>query len=256
MISKFILIFCAAISFSAFAQDDNVTYKDGSYIFQTKYDDSTYIAKLTITNNNKTIFSETYEYNKIISINSYDLNGDGKKEYLIDFYTGGAHCCTIMYAGEIKNDKFSYKDSIFWGNSGYEVKDIDKDGELEIVGYSDMFAYAFTNYAQSFEPIRIIKYRYGKLNEATGDFEKTVENNIKELMENLKEYTSKGFDCPKTDSEETFNTDAGGVKALLAPITADYASIGRADEGYKLINDVYKCPDKNKFIKILKANIK
>jgi len=72
----------------------------------------------------------------------------------------------------------------------------------------------------------------------------------------LNEYTSKGFDCPMTESEETFNTDAGAVKAILAPITADYASIGRASEGYKLINAVYKCPDKNKFVNILKNEYK
>jgi hypothetical protein len=257
MMDKFILlILFLVISCHTYGQDDNITYKDGNYLFQSKYDDSTYIAELVISKNNNKIFAKTYDYDKIISINGYDLDGDGKKEYLIDFYTGGAHCCTIMWIGEIRNDKFRFTDSLFWGNSGYEVKDIDKDGELEIKGYNDMFAYAFTNYAQSYSSIAIYKYNNGRLHDVNSDFEGEVENNVKELKEVLNEYTSKGFDCPRTDSEDTFNTDAGAVKAILAPITGDYASIGRASEGYKLINAVYKCPDKDKFIKILKNEYK
>ncbi len=241
---------------SVSAQEDNITYRDGGYLFGSKYNDSTYTAELTITKSNKKIFESTYEYGKIISINGYDLNGNGKKEYLIDFYTGGAHCCTIMFVAQIKNDKLGFTDSLFWGNSGYEVKDLDKDGTMEIVGYGDMFAYAFTNYAESFEPIAIYQYRYGKIRFANSDFESAVLKNIKELKESLKEFTDKGFECPPSDSSDTFNTDAGSVKALLAPILADYESIGRADEGYALINRVYKCVDKEKFVKILKKEFK
>lgn len=250
--------FCFLIMVSSIrGQDDNnITYKDGEYLFQSKYDDSTYIGQLVVTKNGNKMFERTYEYDRIISINGFDLDRNGKKEYLIDFYTGGAHCCTVMFVAQIKNDKLGYTDSLFWGNSGYVVKDLDKDGTMEIVGNGDMFAYAFTNYAQSLEPIAIYKYSNGKLRYANSEFEKEVMQDIKELKESLKEYTDKGFECPKSDSEDTFNTDAGAVKAILGPITADYASIGMADEGYALINKVYKCVDREKFVKILKKEFK
>jgi hypothetical protein len=119
-----------------------------------------------------------------------------------------------------------------------------------------MFAYAFTNFAQSCFPIAIYKFKNSKLYLANKEFEEKVLNDIKEYKDQLKEYTKAGFDCPKTADEETFNTDAGAVKSILAAIVCDYFTICMTDEGYDLINKVYKCPDKDKFIKILKNDYK
>jgi len=252
-----LFLILSVISSISLGQDYNhITYKEKEYFFEANFNDSTFIGSLTISMNKAKIYDTTFEYDKITAISGHDLEGNGKREYLIDYYTGGAHCCTMMMVGLIKNDKLSFTDSIFWGNSGYEVSDLDGDGTKEIVGTGDMFAYAFTNYAQSFEPIAIYKYNYGKLRFANADFENVVEKDIRELKESLKEYTDKGFECPASDSEDTFNTDAGAVKALLAPIVWDYASIDRADEGYALIDKVYKCMDKKKFGNILRNEFK
>jgi hypothetical protein len=145
---------------------------------------------------------------------------------------------------------------LFPGNSGYEIKDLDKDGRKEFVLANDMFAYAFTNYAQSRFPIAIYQFRNGKLKFVNEEFEDEVLKDIDELEKELKEYTSAGFECPKTGDEDTFNTDAGAVKAILAPIVADYMSIGRIEDGYNRIKKVYKCPDRDNFIMILKTDFK
>ena len=49
--------------------------------------------------------------------------------------------------------------------------------------------------------------------------------------------------CPKGD--ETFNTDAGAIKAILAPIVADYYYLDDVEAGYEYVRKVYKCPDVN-----------
>ena len=142
-----------------------------------------------------------------------------------------------------------------WGNSGYKIKNINNDGKKELVGINDYFAYAFTNYSQSYYPIVIYKFKNNKFYDATREFPELVENDIKFLKGELKDYITKGFDCPKA-GEDTFNTDAGAVKAILGPIVADYKTLGKTDEGYDYIKKIYKCNDVVNFINILRKDFK
>jgi hypothetical protein len=249
--SLLILLICC--SFSIKAQDDNITFKTGKYVFNSVYDTAEYCSILTITNSGSQIYKSDCS-DKISAISEIDFEGAGKKKILIEYYTGGAHCCNILNIGELRGNSFVFLDSLYLGNAGYEIKDLDKDGELEIVSSNDMFAYAFTNYAQSRFPIAIYKFQNNKFHFVNEDYENEVLAHVKELKSELNEY--KSFDCPKDANEDTFNTDAGAVKALLAPILADYFSIGRSEEGYNFIKSFYKCTDRDNFIKILKNDFK
>lgn len=235
---------------------DTVDYKFGSYELKAIYDTANYCSDLFIKRNGNQIYKEDCVESRIMSINAQDLEGNGYKYIFIETYSGGAHCCTYLLSAKLSEDKFIYIDSLWWGNSGYDISDINNDGKKEIVGYNDMFAYAFTNFAQSRFPILIYKFKNGKFLLANKDFEDKVMENIKELKDELQDYTKSGYDCPQSENDETFNTDAGAVKAILAPIVADYASIGKIEEGYEFVKNVYKCPDRDKFIKILKNDYK
>ena len=46
------------------------------------------------------------------------------------------------------------------------------------------------------------------------------------------------------------------MKTILAAIVADYYSMGQIERGYELVEKVYKCVDKDKYIKILKEDFK
>jgi len=215
---RLIILFVILLLTNSFtiAQWENINFRSGEYIFQTKYDTSAYKTLLRIKKNKKLIFKETYD-DRISEIKGYDLNNDGKKEILIDMYTGGAHCCTSLFVGEIRNDNFNFIDTIFWGNSYYSVKDLNNDCKYEILGANDMFAYAFTNFAESEFPILIYGMENKRIKNITGRFPKLVEENITDLMEKLQPYTTdSGFVCPVNENEDTFNTDAGAVKAILA----------------------------------------
>jgi len=142
------------------------------------------------------------------------------------------------------------------GNGGYELKDLDGDSIMEIVTSNDMFAYSFTNYAETRFPTEIFKFTNGKLKIVNNEFVDLVENEIKEFKKDVEDFVKKGYDCPKTDTEDTFNTDAGSLKTMLAPIVADYYSIGKVNKGYEYVEKMYKCPDKQNFIKILKKDFK
>jgi hypothetical protein len=79
--------------------------------------------------------------------------GDSVPEALVDFYTGGAHCCfetLIVLADGPHPGRAVFHD---WGNPGYEIQH--HDGEPTIVSADDRFAYAFTSFAGSGLPVQV-----------------------------------------------------------------------------------------------------
>jgi hypothetical protein len=241
------------VSFTVYAQEENVTFTTGKYVFNSVYDTAEYCSILTITNSGNQIYRSECS-DRVTAISEIDFDGSGKKKIVIEYYTGGAHCCFHLGIGELKGNSFVFLDSLYLGNAGYEISDMDKNGMLEIVTVNDMFAYAFTNFAQSRFPAVIYEFRNNRFHLANEDYEEVVLAHIKELKTELNDY--KNFECPKDANEDTFNTDAGAVKALLAPIVADYFSIGRTEDGYNFIKSFYKCVDRDNFIKILKNDFK
>ena len=242
----------SSYKFEAPVKDINLKY--GDYSFGTQYDTSIYGSVLTVKYKNNVINSEAFE-GWIDTMFFVDFNKDGKKNLFISVYTGGAHCCVVVFNGVMENGKFRIPDTLFIGNAGYNIEDIDKDGVFELETASDMFAYAFTNYAETRFPPRFYRVKNNKFVNVTKDFPKPVNDYIKELKQDLKEFTDKGFECYGIN-DDTFNTDAGSVKTILAAITACYHSIGEVSKGYELIDKYYKCPDKGKFVKILKDEFK
>ncbi|MCW3014666.1 MAG: hypothetical protein JWO02_1758 [Solirubrobacterales bacterium] len=89
-----------------------------------------------------------------------DLDADGEPEVLFDTYSGGAHCCitTRFFTYRPATATYGRSPSQYWGNGGYEVEDLDGDGRLELSGDDDSFAYAFSSYAASAFPPKIIRY--------------------------------------------------------------------------------------------------
>jgi subtilisin-like proprotein convertase family protein len=103
------------------------------------------------------------------SLRVRDLDRDGEPEVLVDFYTGGAHCCFFTriyryvpgrYVGLLH----------FWGNPSYRLAHLDRDRRPEFLSYDDRFAYAFSCFACSGFPVQIWDYRAGKMLDVTRRF--------------------------------------------------------------------------------------
>ena len=249
-----ILMFLFSSSlFAQWGQDLDTTIAGVRFV--AKYDTAKFETKLTITKDKNKIHESIFLDN-IFDISLEQFQPGGNKYYLLQLYSGGAHCCSSLLITEIKDNKFVVLDSGFYGNSGYVVEDINKDGIKEIMSGYDMFAYAFTNYSETRFPLRVQKFENGKLVEITGNFKDDLIMEIGYFEEDLNEILKTGFECPETDDEDTFNTDAGSVKTILAAIVADYYSLGQVERGYDLVKKVYKCKDIDKYIKILKEDFK
>ena len=100
------------------------------------------------------------------SIRVRDLDTDGEPEALVDVYTGGAHCC---FATEIlRFDGSSYRTTARnWGDPGYRLVDSDDDGRPEFLTADARFAYAFSSFADSAFPIRVLAWSSGHFTNIT-----------------------------------------------------------------------------------------
>jgi hypothetical protein len=88
-----------------------------------------------------------------------DLDGDGEPEVLVTANTGGAHCCTRLGVWDYRAQTSGYGHIVEdFGNVGYSLKDLDGDGHPELATADDAFAYAFTAYAVSGFPTKVVRW--------------------------------------------------------------------------------------------------
>lgn len=99
------------------------------------------------------------------SIAFADLTGDGDPEILVDLYTGGAHCCSVMalYAWDPATSRYR-RLARDWGDPGYRI------AGRRLVSADDRFAYAFCAYVCSAMPIQVFSYRAFGLVDVTRRF--------------------------------------------------------------------------------------
>ena len=87
---------------------------------------------------------------------------NGTPEILVTNYTGGAHCCVDVHIFDLVGGAWTVVD----GGSldgGIATRDIDKDGETEIMHRDDRFLYVFSCYACAAPPMLYDKLVDGAL---------------------------------------------------------------------------------------------
>lgn len=154
-----------------------------------------------------------------------DLDGNKEPEVIADFFTGGAHCCvySLIYRYDRTSNQYS-KIRHEWGNAGYELKDLDKDGVSEFESRDDRFAYAFTSYAASGYPLQIWQYRQGKMIDVTRRYPKSIAKHASENWQNYLEAKKQGDDG----------------KGFLAAYLAEKHMLGQGKEAWQQVEQVYK----------------
>ena len=100
-----------------------------------------------------------------------DVEGDGEPEVVLDLYWGGAHCCWYSQIYRYVPATRRYSPLLHvWGNFSYVFADLDHDGSQELLTRDDRFSYAFASFADSRWPVRILRYRAGRLTVETPSF--------------------------------------------------------------------------------------
>ena len=145
-----------------------------------------------------------------------DLDGDGEPEVILDTYTGGAHCCSVSVI--FRRVGVTYLHSVaWWGNPGYRLVDLDRDGRPELRTADDTFGYLFTSWASSGEPVRLFHYASGRLTDVTRDFPKAIQADADRYWQ---------------AAQEQLARRDGEPRGLLAAWAADLANLGKVREAF------------------------
>jgi hypothetical protein len=172
-----------------------------------------------------------------------DLDNDGKKELIINDYTGGAHCCDEFFIFKnISTNKYQYVAKTFAG-------DVCVTNKNEFLyNFYELFGYFFTCYACAYEdtsdmapaPLHniVLKYNKGKLSVVPGD---------KELRSQIIDNLSILGEQPYQKLEREIDQDNGLRKEFAINLAVFYYSFGRnMIETKKLFDKYYKYADAKK----------
>ncbi len=157
------------------------------------------------------------------SLHVRDLDGDGEPEVLVDFYSGGAHCCTSTWIYRFTGSSY-VGTPMDWGDFSYNLKDLNHDGRPEFLTSDDRFAYTFTAYAEDWFPPRVFDYQAGKFTDVTRSYPSLARANAKQA---LKLYHSK-------------HRNQLDLRGVVAGYVADQYLLGHGSRGWKLVSSARK----------------
>jgi hypothetical protein len=157
-----------------------------------------------------------------VAVRVRDLDG-GEPEVLLELYTEGAHCCTVVLALRYVPAAHRYWSKLFFfGNYGYRLADLDHDRLPEIVAFDERFVYAYSAYVFSTAPPRIWQYRGGRLVDVTRHFPAEIKRNAARA--------GKEFLTRRRPPEDV------DLRTYVAVYAADQYLLGRPEEARRALD--------------------
>ena len=167
-----------------------------------------------------------------------DLDGDGEPEVMLDFFSGGAHCClsSQIFGYDRATSQYQITEH-YWGDGDTrKLEDLNQDGIFEFLSYDTRFAYTFASFAGSGFPIQIWQYRQGKMIDVTRQFPTLVYNDATRYWQL--------YSQARAEDRE--------VKGLLAAYLANKYLLNQSEDGWKRVRDAYQGVDRLAFFSQLK----
>lgn len=104
-----------------------------------------------------------------------DVEHNGDPDVLLNLYSGGAHCCTVMQVFSFDPATSTYvKTERNFGDPGMRLVDLQHNGQFEFLTADDSFAYRFTDFAASGLPIEILTFAGHQFTDVTRSYPKLV----------------------------------------------------------------------------------
>ena len=153
-----------------------------------------------------------------------DLDADGEPEVLVDAFSGGAHCCAETVVWRRGADGAYTARELEWGNGGYEVRSLDADPRPELVTQDDRFSAAFTAYAASYPPVRVVRFdaaRRAGLVSVTRRFPALVRRDLRSILSKIRS------ERRRRDAE---------LRGLVAAEVADRYLLGQARSAVRALD--------------------
>jgi hypothetical protein len=150
-----------------------------------------------------------------------DLNADGEPEAIVDLFTGGVSCCVLVLAYGYDAAANVYRRAELDTGGGFVARDLDEDGELELVGDDFRFRGLFTCGACGPRPLRIWHYGLRRFEVVTRDFPAKIRSHARRMR--------RFYERVRHRNEAAF------VKGALTPLVADLCLLDRCSSGFRIV---------------------
>ncbi len=109
------------------------------------------------------------------AVQAVDLEHTGEPDIVLNLYSGGAHCCTLVqiFSFDAAANTYAKTERVF-GDPDARILDLRHDGRFEFLTADDAFAYRFTDYAASGLPIEILTFANGRFTDVTRAYPRRV----------------------------------------------------------------------------------
>jgi hypothetical protein len=99
----------------------------------------------------------------------------GHRDVVLDLFSGGAHCCTIVQIFSYDPGAKAYVETERnFGDPGVRFPDLRRNGRHQLLTADDSFAYEFTSFAASGLPIEILTFSRGRFTNVTRRYPKLI----------------------------------------------------------------------------------
>ncbi|WP_044171322.1 S-layer homology domain-containing protein [Kamptonema formosum] len=172
---------------------------------------------------------------RLLNLVVRDIDADREPEVILDLATGksGDSCCSysLIYDYLPILNKYTFIEQ-FWGNVGYQVKDVEGDGIPEFESQDQRFARVLDIPAEDVRlPKRIWHYRQGEMVDVTRQYPQLVYEQAKQLWQTFLERRSQNKE----------------VRGILAAYLANKHLLGEDAEGWQLVGQVYQGTDRDSY---------
>jgi len=215
--------------------------------------------RLEIRRDGKTLLTDTLGTipagrPEAVNLRLEDFNGNGQTEVLAELIvpTPSGSCCvkTNVYHQPTTNN-YTQSDQQIWNflsaeqDQGYRLKDLDEDGNPELVSIDPIFRFAFHNPPEPIfiDPIQIWDVQQGELVNVTQDYPNKVYDHAYaqwQLAQRLQENES------ATDPK---------IKRSLAAYLVDKYLLGEGEEGWQNVRQAYEGSDREAFFQTLRERL-
>lgn len=134
--------------YTAESDNQHIVLNIGKFNFEFNKSDDPYETSLVVKNGPKTMISKSYP-DTVLNISKILFKD--KILILVNYYSGGAHCCSIAIPYLLDGEKVTEGESLDLGNIDIFNGDtfFIKDGKLMTISTDDRFAYYEMSYADS-----------------------------------------------------------------------------------------------------------
>jgi hypothetical protein len=160
---------------------------------------------------------------------------------VLDLYTGGAHCCSVgeVFSWDAGTSTYRQAEHDF-GDPGYRLIDLSRDGRREFVSADDRFAYQFTAYAFSGLPLQVWRFA-GAFTDVTRRYPRQVARDARGWLQRFRAAARQGqglgYLAAWAADEELLHRDAAVRRELRRDLKAHLlrSTVGGPGNGSRYI---------------------